>query len=171
MNTFSKSIAKSFAVLGTVSSLAFLTSSSTALAQTQVTVTNGPSMAIPVTGTINTNPAPQVLHPYQQEGFVSDSSTCAPQCIISFPVVPAGSRLVVTNVSAQVGASNDSFVIEGNGVAYFVPKAYPTASDLNAPVTVYFEPGSTPTARFFIPNATEHTSLIVSFVGYYVPTQ
>jgi hypothetical protein len=168
MNTCTKNIAKKYAALGFVSSLTLIAPSS-AFAQARVTVTNGPSAPVPVTGTVNANPAPQILNPYQTQGAIGDSATCAPQCTITFPVVPAGKRLVITNVSAQAGANNDPMVIEGNGASYFVPKPYPAASYLNAPVTVYFEPGSTPSARFFVPNATEHTSLIVTFVGYFVP--
>jgi hypothetical protein len=119
----------------------------------------------------NVNPAPQIQNPYQVTSSIPDSSTCAPQCIVKFPVVPAKKRLVVTNVSAQLGLSMDSFVIEGNGGAFFVPKGYPAAGTLAAPVTVYFEAGSTPTARFFVQDATQHTSLIVTFVGYLLPLQ
>jgi hypothetical protein len=169
MNTFIKSITKTCTMLGALSMPALFLAPSTALAQARVTVANGPSAPVPVTGTVNVNPATQILNPYQTQGSVSDSSTCAPQCIISFPAVPAGKRLVITNVSAQLGASIDIFVIEGNGVAFFVPKAYPTASYLTTPVTVYFEPASIPTARFFVQDATQHTSLIVTFVGYFVP--
>jgi hypothetical protein len=115
--------------------------------------------------------AQQGQNPYQVEEGVADSTTCAPQCILHFPQVPNGKRLVITNVSGQLGPSADSFVIEGNGVAFFVPKGYPTAGVLAAPVTVYFEQGSTPTARFFVPDTTQHTSLIVIFVGYLVPAQ
>jgi hypothetical protein len=50
--------------------------------------------------------------------------------------------------SAQLGSNLESFVIEGNGGEFFVPKGYPTASNLNAPVAVYFEAGSIPTARY-----------------------
>jgi hypothetical protein len=119
----------------------------------------------------NVNPAPQIQNPYQVTASIGDSSTCSPQCIVKFPAVPKGKRLVVTNISAQLGQNLDSFVIEGNGGAFFVQKGYPTAGNLSAPVTVYFEPGSLPTARFFVPDATQHTSLIVTFAGYLVPSQ
>jgi hypothetical protein len=119
----------------------------------------------------NVNPAPQIQNPYQVTASIGDSSTCAPQCIVKFPAVPTKKRLVVTNVSAQLGSNLESFVIEGNGGAFFVQKGYPTASNLDAPVTVYFEAGSIPTARFFAPDATQHTSLIVTFVGYLLPLQ
>src|ERR1700745_4044256 len=62
-----------------------------------------------------------------------DSTACAPQCILKFPAVPSGKRLVITHVSAQLGLSNDSFVIEGNGGAFFLQKPYQTAEYLDAP--------------------------------------
>ena len=114
------------------------------------------------------NPAPQIQGPYQQTASISDSSVCAPQCTAKFPAGPSGKRLVVTNVSAQVGPLAD-FVIEGNGVEYFIQKPYQTAEDLNTSVTVYFEAGVTPTARFFVQEASQHTSLIVTFTGYLIP--
>jgi hypothetical protein len=137
----------------------------------QVTVVNGATEPVPVSGTVNVNPAPQANNPYQVTQSIGDSSTCAPQCMLNFTAVPAGSRLVVTYVSAQLGAGQEVLVMEGNGSAFFIPKAYPTANYLAAPVTVYFEAGSTPTARFFVPNAAQRTSLIVTLVGYLVPVQ
>ena len=118
----------------------------------------------------NVNPAPEILNPYQQTSGIADSSTCAPQCIISFNAVPSGKRLVITDTSAQLG-SLDSFVIEGNGGGYFIQKGYPTAVNLNTSILVYFEAGSTPTARFFVPDASQHTSLIVTFAGYLIPSK
>ena len=117
------------------------------------------------------NPAPLSRHPYQATADIADSATCAPQCVLDFPLVPDAKRLVITNVSAQLGTNIDSFVIEGNGGAFFVPKPYPTAGVLAAPVMVYFEAGSTPTARFFVQGASQHTSLIVTFVGFSIPSQ
>ena len=119
----------------------------------------------------NVNPAPQIQNPYQVTESIADSSTCAPQCIVKFPAVPNGKRLVITNVSAQLGLSLGNFVIEGNGGAFFVQKAYPNAENLSEPVTVYFEPNGAPTARFFVQDTTQHTSLIVTFVGYLVPSR
>jgi hypothetical protein len=51
----------------------------------------------------NVNPAPLIQNPYQVTASVADSSTCAPQCIVKFPTVPKAKRLVITNVSAQLG--------------------------------------------------------------------
>src|ERR1700739_3615327 len=117
------------------------------------------------------NPAPLSRHPYQATEAIGDSATCAPQCVLDFPQVTNGKRVLITNVSSQLGTSIDSFVIEGNEGEFFVPKPYPTADFLAAPVMVYFEPGTIPTARFFVQDATQHTSLIVTFVGFLIPSQ
>lgn len=169
MASLLKGIPNGSAAFRALSAVALVIGSSMAVAQTRVTVENGPTAPVPVTGTVNVLSASQILYPYQQQGSIGDSASCSPQCIINFSVVPAGRRLVLTHVSSQLGANNSSFIIEGNGVSFFVQKPYPTASYLSEPVTVYFEPGTTPTARFFVPNAMEHTSLIVTFVGYFVP--
>ena len=82
--------------------------------------------------------------------------------------MPSGKRLVVTSVSAQLGPASDQLVLEGNGVSYFVPKSDPDLGYLAVPVTVYFDAESIPTARIFAPNTDQHTSLIVTLVGYLV---
>jgi hypothetical protein len=116
------------------------------------------------------SPGPQALNPYQHQGSISDSTTCpSQQCIISFPTVPAGHRLVITNVSAQLGPQSNQLVLEGSGSAFFVPKSDPNIGYLAVPVTVYYEAGSTRTARIFAQNTAQHTSLIVTLVGYLVP--
>jgi hypothetical protein len=112
------------------------------------------------------------LDPYQAMASVSDSTTCpGGQCILSFPTVPAGKRLVITNVSAQLGPASDQLVLEGNGVSFFVPKSDMNIGYLASQVTLYFDAGTTPTARIFAGNSTQHTSLIVTLVGYFVPTE
>jgi hypothetical protein len=112
------------------------------------------------------------LDPYQAMASVSDSTTCpGGQCILSFPTVPAGKRLVITNVSAQLGPASNQLVLEGNGVSFFVPKSDMNIGYLASQVTVYFDAGTTPTARIFTGNSTQHTSLIVTLVGYFVPTK
>jgi hypothetical protein len=112
----------------------------------------------------------QTLEPYQATASIPDSATCpSAQCILSFPPVPMGKRLVLTSVSAQLGPVSNQLVLEGGGVTYFVPKSHPDLSYLAAPVTVYYDAGSTPTARIFAPDTTQHTSLIVTLVGQLVP--
>jgi len=111
----------------------------------------------------------QPLDPYQAMESVPDSTTCpGAQCVMHFPAVPAGKRLVITSVSAQLGPASNELVLEGNGVSYFVPKADPNIGYLAVPVRIYFNAGSTPTARVFAPSTTQHTSLIVTLVGHLV---
>jgi hypothetical protein len=108
----------------------------------------------------------QSIGPYQATAVVGDSSTCpGHQCEFTFPTVPAGSRLLITSVSAQLGRTQETIVLEGNGVSYFVAKTHPDLDYLTAPVSLYFEPGSTPTGRVFAPDTTQHTSLIITLVG------
>ena len=109
------------------------------------------------------------LDPYQAMAAIGDSTTCpGAQCVLSFPPVPAGKRLVLTSVSAQLGPVSNELVLEGNGVSYFVSKSDPNLDYLNSQVTLYYDAGTTPTARIFAPSTTQHTSLIVTLVGYLV---
>jgi len=109
-----------------------------------------------------------------QEGLGITSNTCAPQCILTFSPVPAGKRLVLTHVSAQVADDVQIVVIErpnsGGIDALFVTKPYESSSYISAPVTYYYEPGETPTARMFV-TVPGNNSLIVTLVGYLVPAQ
>ena len=110
------------------------------------------------------------LDPYQAMASIPDSTTCpGGQCILSFPTVPAHKRLVITNVSAQLGPASNELVLEGNGVSFFVPKSDPNIGYLASQITLYFDAGTTPTARIFAGNSAQHTSLIVTLVGYFVP--
>ena len=112
----------------------------------------------------------QALDPYQASNAIGDSATCpSAQCTLDFPVVPSGKRLVIASVSAQLGPAADSLVLEGNGVSYFVTKSHPDLGYLTVPVIVYFDAGKTPRARIFAPDTSQHTSLIVTLVGYLVP--
>ena len=72
------------------------------------------------------------------------------------------------SVSAQLGPVADLLVLEGSGVAYFVPKSDRNIGDLAAQVTLYYDAGTTPTARIFVGSSTQHTSLIVTLVGHLV---
>jgi len=108
----------------------------------------------------------QSVEPYQATAVVADSASCAGgQCQFTFPTVPAGKRLLITSVSAQLGPTPGPVVLEGNGVSYFVTKTHPDLGYVTAPVSLYYEPGSTPTARVFAPDTTQHTSLIITLVG------
>ena len=107
----------------------------------------------------------QSVEPYQARAVVGDSATCpGGQCQFTFPTVAAGKRLLITSVSAQLGRTHDTIVLEGNGVSYLT-KTHPDLGNVTAPVSLYYEAGSTPTARVFAPDATQHTSLIITLVG------
>src|SRR5215813_9424737 len=94
------------------------------------------------------------LDPYQAMASISESTTCpGVQCILSFPTVPAGKRLITT-VSAQLGPVSNQLVLEGNGVSFFVPKSDMNIGYLASQVTLYFDAGTTPTARIFAGNST-----------------
>jgi hypothetical protein len=110
----------------------------------------------------------QSLAPYQSTGSINVSNCSGNQCIVSFPTVPAGKRLLLTSVSAQLGTLNP-IVLEGGTATCFVSKTDPNLTYLNAPVSFYYEPGSTPTARIFAPPGTPNTSLIVTLVGNLAP--
>ncbi|MET0715237.1 MAG: hypothetical protein ABWY57_10010 [Mycetocola sp.] len=106
------------------------------------------------------------VEPYQATAVVADSATCpGGQCQFTFPTVPVGTRLLITSVSAQLGRTHDTIVLEGNGVTYFVSKTHPDLGSVSAPVSLYYEAGSTPTARVFAPDTTQHASLIITLVG------
>ena len=108
----------------------------------------------------------QSVEPYQATAVVGDSATCpGHQCQFTFRTVAAGKRLLITSVSAQLGKTHDTIVLEGNGVSYFVTKTHPDLGNVTAPVSLYYEPGRTPTARVFAPNTAQHTSLIITVVG------
>jgi hypothetical protein len=110
------------------------------------------------------------VEPYQATAAVGDSATCVGgQCEFTFTPVPSGRRLRLSSVSAQLGRAQSSLVLEGNGVSYFVTKVHPDLDYLTAPVSLFYEPDSTPTARVFAPDTTQHTSLIITLVGELLP--
>ncbi|MEA3062493.1 MAG: hypothetical protein QOJ94_2274 [Sphingomonadales bacterium] len=106
--------------------------------------------------------------PYQHQGAINTPQCTSNQCIITFPAVPAGKRLVLASVSAQVG-SLPGFVLEGSGATYFVPKANPANGMIAQPITLYYSAGQQPTARIFAPPGTPSTSIIVTLVGQLQP--
>ena len=118
--------------------------------------------------------------PYQVNQLYNPSASICPNsfyCQIAFPPVPAGKRLVVTQVSATYSLNSgatEAIVEIGNGL--FNTMDIPTVSVGNlryvasAPITYYFEPGETPyifiTGSSVITSNTGHASII----GYLVPS-
>ncbi|WP_027159940.1 hypothetical protein [Methylobacter luteus] len=152
-----------------LSAIAFSTLSlagESALAQaTEAVITNGVTNPVQIRDTAGIG-----VNPYQNQASISDSSTCAPQCRLTFPAVPANQRLVVTYVSAQLDATS-SAVLEGGAETLFLIKTGTTGTNISLPVTFYYEPGDTPVIRVFQQNSTARTSLIGLLVGHLVPIQ
>ena len=114
------------------------------------------------------NAQPVQEQPYQHT--VGRNTPCPNnQCIFTFPAVPMGKRLILTSVSAQLGTTMDAIVLEGSSVTYFVPKLNPAIGNVAQPITLYYEPGMTPTARIFSGGTSQPISLIVTVVGHLVP--
>ena len=67
---------------------------------------------------------------------------------VHLSTVPAGKRLLIRSVSAQLGQTYDT-ILEGNGVSYFVTKTHTDLGDVTAPVSLYYEAGSTPDSECF----------------------
>jgi hypothetical protein len=112
----------------------------------------------------------QTIEPYQAMG--AKNTPCPNnQCIIPFPPVPQGKRLILTSVSAQLGTNVATVVLEGSGVSYFVPRLAQNNGFVAQPVTLYYGPGATPTARIFSGNTPASESQIVTIVGHLVPAQ
>lgn len=166
----------------------------------KVEVVNPPTKPLPVTGGVAITNTPTVQlngavklddsvpvrvsdanhpaqFPYQYTDVVADSSQCGGSCNFSFPAVPAGYRLVITDVSAQLGPTATVVVLEGgqqtNGLqtTLFVPVPYAGSAFLAAPVTFYVKSGDSPSARIFRPDSRSAASELVTLVGYLVPTQ
>lgn len=115
---------------------------------------------------VNSTAFARAAEPYQAQSGIADSATCPNmQCYFTFPMIPAGKRLQLTSVSAQLGRVSNTIVLEGGGVAYFVTKSHPDLGTLTTPVSLFYGPGTTPSARVFAPDTSLHTSLVVTIVG------
>jgi hypothetical protein len=141
-----------------------LTWESALAAPTEAVITNGVTNPVQVRDVTGIG-----VRPYQHQASIGDSSTCAPQCRLTFPAVPAGQRLVITYVSAQLDATS-SPVLEGADETLFLIRTGP-GTNISLPVTFYFEPGDVPVIRIFQQNSAAHTSLIGLLVGHLVPVQ
>jgi hypothetical protein len=93
-------------------------------------------------------------NPYMQGGFVN----CPPAnglCDTLFPPVPAGKRLVVEHVSANIGLNpgsgiNGAFLLAGGNAVFSLPgrsMATPQIVGVNEQVLAYYEAGQTPVFR------------------------
>ena len=152
--------------LATQSISLFALTSALGLGLSPATALADPKQPVPIQGTVRLDQTP-----YQAQQAIADATTCAPQCVFpAFPAVPAGRRLVVTHISAQLGSSAQIVVLGGAGDAVlFATKPYASSSFLSQAVTLFYGPNQTPIARMFVPDTQTPTSLIVAISGYLLP--
>ena len=88
--------------------------------------------------------------PYTQNAFANCGTVGL--CDITFPAVPAGRRLVITNVSANIGSIvgvNGAFLLSGSN--YFSLPTHTGASNsviaVNESVLQFYDAGTTPVFR------------------------
>lgn len=115
--------------------------------------------------------------PYQKEVAAAPIDCTSSGCVVAFPAVPAGKRLVVTHISVVAATSDASttygvVVLSHAGVApsatIYLPIAPmgPGATNyfyLSAPITYYVEAGDWPHIQMVL---TGSTSATVTLVGY-----
>jgi hypothetical protein len=113
------------------------------------------------------------LEPYQHQVGIANAATGAHlgQVRFAFPAVPANKRLVLESISAQLGPAGDTVVLEGNGLSLLVPIINQASGVLTQQITLYFNPGDTPTARIFVGSAPPPISVIVALVGRLVAAE
>jgi hypothetical protein len=111
------------------------------------------------------------VEPYQAQASVVDASTCPyGNCQFTFPPVPAKKRLRLTSVSAQLGKTADTIVLNGPGeLPYFVTKSNPASDFLTQVVSFFYEAGSTPFASVFVGSNIEPTTVVITLVGVLEP--
>jgi hypothetical protein len=143
-----------------------------------VTIVNpgGAPSAVTVNGTVTVqNRDEPGRNPYQ-ESTGTACTTVPPVCIASFPVVPAGHRLVVTFVSAFIQPSltgiRGALAIEGlsGDVAVFPFTSTIGSASAAQPMTFYFEAGQVPQVKFEGPplDVPAITGALASMTGYLV---
>jgi len=111
--------------------------------------------------------------PYQQSGATSCGTGL---CDFSFPIVPAGKRLVVEHVSANIyvntGGVNATFLEGAGGFTVFsLPgraMATPQLIGVNEQVLAYYEAGQTPFYRVAFSVGDANDSYSVAITGYLV---
>jgi len=112
--------------------------------------------------------------PYQQSAFVQCTVAGAGLCDYYFPPVPAGKRLVVEHISANVyGPSgvNGIFLVVGGNTSFALPGHTLALSSLyavNEVVLGFYEAGQTPLFRMATAVVDPNSSAAVTLTGYLV---
>jgi hypothetical protein len=113
-------------------------------------------------------------NPYMQGAFQTCSQGNA-FCDMTFPAVPAGKRLVIERVSANIGLNpgsgiNGTFLI-APGVFFSLPgraMSTPTLVGVNEQVLTYFEAGQVPLYRVVLSSSTDSGVVSSVISGYLV---
>ncbi len=121
-------------------------------------------------------------NPYQERQAYSFSGTCSGTvCITDFSPVPAGSRLVITNVSGNLILGNGAVVVEtwvtpkgGADLRAHIPTFYEGFASginfrqFNSPVQIYVDAGQSP--EFFAELSTNPGGYFqnITLTGYYI---
>lgn len=157
---------------------------------TNVIVGNTADKPVPVTGTVAIDGAVQVTStaaapvPYQHAIFFNQSAETCTQfvCVVQFPAVPAGKRLVLTYASASYGLSPNGTApsvrvgINGNGIdepQINMPAPVRIGFDsyiASGPITLYADAGDVPTVSLggqFVQPAS--ITAQVGLVGHLIP--
>jgi len=149
-----------------------------------VTAAQGGTWNVGITGTPNVNVANHVTvknvdekgrNPYMQTTF-QNCGTNSGLCDLYFPAVPAGKRLVVEHVSANIGlnpgsALNATFLGAPGGVFFSLPghaMATATLVGVNEQVLAYYEAGQAPLYRLAFAAAGDSGVVSAVISGYLV---
>jgi len=119
--------------------------------------------------------------PYLQEIGVNPSNSICPNsffCVITFPAVPAGRRLVITHASVEftngVASAGTAYVSGPSGIfgpRMIIPPGGVQGANrviASGPITYYLEAGQTPTIIFSGNNIITSNSAFGMLAGYLV---
>ena len=119
--------------------------------------------------------------PYQNEVGVNPSNSICPNpffCVITFPAVPAGMRLVVTHASVEftngIGGPGVGYITGPGGIfgpRLIIPNSVVTPNNrtiASGQVSYYVEAGQTPQVIFSGFKVITSNSAFASLVGYLV---
>jgi hypothetical protein len=132
-----------------------------------------PALAQVVRAAVVKNLDERGRNPYMQTTFLSCTAANG-LCDLFFPAVPAGKRLVVEHVSANVYAAsgiNATFLLTpGNAQFALAARANssPTLLAVNEPVLAYFDAGQSPLYRVALNVAGSQSSISAVISGYLV---
>ena len=119
--------------------------------------------------------------PYQNEIGINPSSSVCPNnffCVITFPPVPAGQRLVITHAAAEftngAAGAGTAYVTGPGGIfgpRMIIPPGQLTTTNrtiASGPMTYYIEPGQSPQVIIAGSSIITSNSAFAMLSGYYI---